>query len=230
MRHRFAWITAVGLIFGSPAFAADRPVVVELFTSQGCSSCPPAEAVLLDLARGRPDVLALGFHVDYWDRLGWRDPYSSPTATRRQYDYQGLIRSNGVYTPQMVVDGRTDVLGSDAGAADGAISVAGRSATNAAPLRLTRGGQGLSLTVGAGTGRGRLWLVGYDPMHETPVRRGENAGRTITQANIVRSFEPVGEWSGTALALSRPVPAGENAALILQGADGRILGATRLER
>ena len=208
MPSRILLASAFALIVGS-AVAADRPVVVELFTSEGC---------------------ALGFHVDYWDRLGWRDPYSSATATRRQRDYAGLIESNGVYTPQMVVDGRTDVLGSDADAAKKAISDAARAAANATPLGLERAANGLAITVGQGQGRGRLWLVGYDRQHDTAVRRGENAGRTVAQANIVRSFEPVADWTGAPLTLSRPAPAGETAALILQGADGTIVGAAKLDR
>ena len=229
MMSRLLLASALSVLIGH-AQAADRPIVVELFTSQGCSSCPPAEAVLLELARDRPDVLALGFHVDYWDRLGWKDPYSSPDATRRQRSYQGLIPSNGVYTPQMVVDGRQDVLGSDPRAAQIAIANALKAATDVAPLSLVRDGDGIRVTIGAGSGRGRAWLVGYDRFRETPVRRGENAGRTLAQANLVRSFEPVGDWNGAVLALSKAAPAGETAAVILQAPDGRIIGAAKLEQ
>ena len=130
----------------------------------------------------------------------------------------------------MVVDGRRDVLGSDPAAANAAIAAASGEAGKSVPLRLDRTDAGLAIAVGPGAGRGRVWLVGYDRRRDTAVRRGENAGRTIVQANVVRSFEPAGEWTGGALALTRPLPAGETAAAILQAADGRILGVARLER
>jgi hypothetical protein len=226
MTRMSALVLAAGLAAASAAGAGDRPVVVELFTSQGCSSCPPAEAVLVDLAR-RPDVLALGFHVDYWDRLGWKDPFSSAAATARQHRYASTLGSNQVYTPQMVVDGRRDVVGSDRSAVLAAIKEAAPSAPSI-PLRLARKGDTLTITVGPGTGAATAWLIGYDPRQETAVRRGENSGRTILQANVVRSVQPVAEWRGQEATLSRPVPAGETAAVILQAADGRILGAALL--
>lgn len=207
------------------AQAEGRPIVlVELFTSQGCSSCPPAEALLLDLAE-QPNVLALAFHVDYWDRLGWTDPYSSPEATRRQYDYAGYFGESRVYTPQIVVGGREGMVGSYRAQVLAAIDTALADPGAAVSLSFRLEGGSLAIGIGAGRGQGRLLLVGFDPRIVTAVRRGENAGRSIEQANVVRSLETVAEWDGSALALTRPVPLGERTALILQAQDGRILGA-----
>src|SRR2546430_9680821 len=110
----------------APLHAGERPIVVELFTSEGCSSCPPADALLAELA-GRPDVLALSFHVDYWDRLGWKDPFSSPDATRRQHGYAEPFGISTGYTPQMVVDGRWQAVGSDRSEVEQALGSAPRS-------------------------------------------------------------------------------------------------------
>src|SRR5260370_2452132 len=122
----FVWLClAVG---AAPVQAGERPLVVELFTSQGCSSCPPADALLAGLA-SRPEVLALSFHVDYWDRLGWKDPFSSPEATRRQHRYAELLGTGTVYTPQIIVDGRWQAVGSDPGEVERALDAAPRDGT-----------------------------------------------------------------------------------------------------
>ncbi len=214
------------VLMAGVAQAEGRPiVVVELFTSQGCSSCPPAEAFLLDLAEN-PNVLALAFHVDYWDRLGWPDPYSSPEATQRQYDYAGHLGESTVYTPQIVVGGRQGMVGSYRAEVLAAIDADLADSEAAVSLRVRQEGGVLEIGIGAGRGRGRLLLVGFDPRIVTEVRRGENAGRSIVQANVVRSVETVAEWDGSALTLAQPVPRGEKTALILQAQDGRILGAT----
>ena len=212
--------------FGSAA-AAERPVVVELFTSQSCSSCPPAEALLGRLSREGAEVLPLAFHVTYWNHLDWRDGYSLPAATTRQDAYAARL-GGSTYTPEAVIDGRTGLVGSDEAAVRGAIARARAEARAAIPVTVAREGGGLTVRVGAGSGSGTVTLVGFDPSHTTRVARGENAGRTIEQANVVRSLSEVGRWSGAAQTFTTAAPAGEAAAVLVQAADGRILGAARL--
>jgi hypothetical protein len=196
-----------------------------LFTSQGCSSCPPADAFLTDLAHQRHDVLPLAFHVTYWDSLGWKDPYSFAAATLRQREYARHLGDDGVYTPQMVVNGTTGFVGSDRALGLKAIAAAGYKSV---PVSVIRDSQSLLIRIGTGTGQARVLLVGFDPAHETAIGRGENSGRTLLESNIVRSLTPVGAWSGSAVELRQPPPAGESFAVLLQAADGRIIGAARL--
>ena len=210
----------------APAVAATRPVVVELFTSEGCSSCPPADAYLTSLA-GRGDVLPLAFHVTYWNSLGWRDPFSSDTATSRQAMYAARL-GGGSYTPEMVVDGRRGLVGSERGEVAAAIAAARGEADSAVPIRASRGGRGVSISIGGGGGKGRVVLVGFDPRHETNVGRGENSGRTLVESNIVRSLQTVGAYDGAPITLTAARGAGAEAAIVIQGYDGRILGAARL--
>jgi hypothetical protein len=210
----------------SPAAAAERPVVVELFTSQSCSSCPPAEALLGELAEKPDGLLPLAFHVTYWNRLDWRDTFSLPAATARQQAYAERL-GDGNFTPQIVVDGRRSVVGSRRGEVSTAIGQARGEASAALPVSLTRADGNLVVHLGAGSGAADILLVGFDARHETRVARGENAGRTLVQANVVRSVRSLGRWDGKARTLSEPWPAGSEAAVIVQAADGRILGAGR---
>ena len=223
-------VLSLGLMAGlSPvaSFAAERPVVVELFTSQGCSSCPPANAYLNELSKGRRDVLALAFHVTYWDRLGWKDPFSLVAATDRQAVY-GRRFGDGSYTPEIVVDGATSAVGSDREEVGSAIENAKRKGQTAASVAVARNGDQLSIDVGAGAGQGRILLIGFDHEHTTAIGRGENSGRTLTEANVVRSVRSVGQWSGAALRLNERLPEGQDAAVVLEAPDGRIIGASRL--
>ena len=207
--------------------AADRPVVVELFTSQGCSSCPPANAYLNDLVRDRSDVLALAFHVTYWDRLGWKDPFSIEAATERQ-DRYGHRFGDGSYTPEIVVDGASSHVGSRRDEVGSAIEAAKRQSRTATNISLAKDDGRLTIEVGAGGGNGKVLLVGFDRDHETPIRRGENGGRTLRESNVVRSVREVGDWQGKPLHISEKFPDGEEAAVIVQAPDGRIVGAARL--
>ena len=212
-----------GMVAGR-ARAASSPVLVELFTSQGCSSCPPADAYLTELAR-EPGVLAVAYHVDYWDDLGWRDPFSSVAATARQRAYARLMALASIYTPQMVVNGRFEAVGSDRDRVAAAIAKAAAIAA-ATVVALTSAKGALTAEIGAGTGQGEVWLVTYDLRQETRVRAGENSGRTLTNVNIVRSIEALGTWSGTALTISRGLPQqGSGAAVFVQASNGAILGA-----
>src|SRR5262249_26015813 len=159
-----ALIAAFGLAFASaPAAAGERPLVVELFTSEGCSSCPPADAVLAELG-GRPDVLALSFHVDYWDRLGWKDPFSSPAATERQQRYASLLGLATVYTPQIVIDGKWQAVGSDRVEVEQALGSARRDRRQV-PVMLTLDHGNVKIALGPG-GDGvsaPVILTGFDP-------------------------------------------------------------------
>jgi hypothetical protein len=210
----------------------DGPVVVELFTSEGCSSCPPADALLGRLA-ARQDVLPLAFHVDYWNYLGWRDPYSSALATQRQHDYSQAIDAM-VYTPQMVVGGVRDAVGSDEAAVRLAIDVEMiRPKLKLAVSRDAQGGYRVAIPGGA-TGQSTpasVYVALYDRSHETPVGRGENSGRTLTEFNIVRQWRKIGEWTGAPaeieLGLQPGADGADSCAIIIQDGDnGPIRGAT----
>ena len=210
--------------------SAEAPVVVELFTSQGCNSCPPADAFLGELAQRR-DLVALAFHVDYWNYIGWRDPFSSPEATERQRTYARSLGLSSVYTPQMVVDGRFDAVGTDRAKVDQAIAAASQDKRLLIEIA-TRPAGGWLVTVPAGevAQPATVWLALYDRQHSTPVRRGENAGKTLTDYNIVREFRAIGRWDGAELNLPLDLGATDFAkrgfAVIVQAAtDGPILGA-----
>jgi len=226
---RFAAALAATILLSAPGRAAGPqqlagPVVVELFTSQSCSSCPPADALLAELARTRPDILALDFHVTYWDRLGWKDPYSLPQATQRQQRYAALLGRDGVYTPQLVAGGRHQAVGSDRAEVLAAITAAAADGSTV-PLQVRRDAAGLVLDAGAGRGAGTLLLVGFD---RARIAGGENGGRTLTEVNIVRSIATVGSWRGEPISLHAPQPDGELAAVLLQADDGRLLAAAVL--
>jgi hypothetical protein len=207
-----------------PASADPRPVVVELFTSQGCSSCPPADALLGELAR-RSDVVALGFHISYWDSLGWKDPLSSQGSTDRQKTYARRF-SGRVYTPQIVVDGTSEMVGSDRKAVLAALHASRPEAI--APIRFA--GDRRSVAIGAGDGNGEVLLVRFLRQRTTDVAAGENAGRIARDANGVRELAPLGAWDGSARSFAiEPPAAGEGIAVLVQAPDGRMLGAAATE-
>lgn len=230
---RTSLICLVGLVLAPATQAGQqapgRPVVVELYTSQACSSCPPADELLTDLARTRPDVLPLAFHVTYWNSLGWQDPFSFQAATDRQRYLASRRGDNSVYTPEMVVDGTQDLVGSHREEAEAVIARAKAEQATAAPMRVSRDQDGvLLIEVGQGSGQGTVLLVGFDPQHTTAVGRGENGGRTLLESNIVRSMEVLASWTGAPLRLRETPPAGEQFAALLEAPDGRIIGAAQL--
>ena len=216
----------LGLLLAALPVQAAAPVVIELFTSEGCSSCPPADALLAELA-AQPGLLALSFHIDYWDGLGWKDPFSSAAATARQRRYAEELGVGTIYTPQIVVDGRWQAVGSDRAEVAQAIAAA-RRAPAALPVTLAIDRGEARVTVGpSGNGAiGAVLLVGFDRSGTDNVLRGENAGRTLTHADVVRGIAQIGRFDGRAATIAATIgwPA-ERLAAIVQAADGRILGA-----
>jgi hypothetical protein len=222
-------VSLAGLILAlavaaTPAVADPRPVVVELFTSQGCSSCPPADALLGELAR-RSDVLPLGFHISYWDSLGWKDPLSRPSSTERQKAYARRFTDGRVYTPQMVVDGVSEMVGSDRAAVLNAVHVARPAAI--APVSFADDRR--SVAIGGGAGKGEILLVRFTQRRTTDVGAGENTGRIANDFNGVETLTTLGAWDGSAQRLEIESPAaGEGLAILVQAPDGHMLGAALL--
>lgn len=189
-----------GQIFNT-AWAGDRtaPIgVVELFTSQGCNSCPPADAFLDDLAKSG-NTIALGYHVDYWDYLGWRDTLGNPDYTQRQYGYAASFGSRSVYTPQAVVNGRAHFNGSSRGSVTKALSaMAGSGEGLTVPITVEKANGAIVIkAAGAGmTGEAHIVLVSYAAATPVEIERGENRGKTIVYANAVTRIQTVGMWHG----------------------------------
>ena len=201
-----------------------RPVVIELFQSQGCSSCPPALGVL-DQEAGRNDVIALNFAVTYWDQLGWKDEFAKPEFTARQWAYARAGGRANVQTPQLIVDGRKAVLGSRKGEVDAAIAAARAVAGPAIMISADK------IVVGRGTAaKATVWLVDYDPRAvAVPIRAGENNGRTLIHRNIVKRFAALGQWSGGAMSYSLPSaqPGLARVIILQQDGAGPILAARK---
>ena len=187
------------------AQAGGPKVVLELFTSQGCSSCPSADSLLGELAESRDDVVALSFHVDYWDYIGWEDRFATAATTNRQRAYATHLGVAYVYTPQLVVDGARHVVGSNRRAVNDAIDVSKSVKARRAPVSITASAPD-RLTVEIGRSEGyygdaTIWLVSVDRQHETTVDAGENRGRKLVNFHVVRDFRPIGRWSGGAVTL-----------------------------
>lgn len=217
-----------------------QPVVVELFTSQGCHSCPPAERILADLAR-RSDIIALEFHVDYWDYIGWKDPFADPAFTRRQSTYNKRLGSPYNYTPQMVFDGMAHAVGSRQDAVNARIEAAEMKRAMAEDTKVDiqvshSAPDAVSVFVNGSapsTDRYTITLFGFDGEHHTDVTRGENRGKSLVNVNIVRSMQTLtSEWSGGPLTLETSIPSQggtSGCAVLVQGLNtGHIAAAHQI--
>ena len=229
MRAFLAALTFLGLVQAPMALAENGPVVVELYTSQGCSSCPPADSMLHDLA-ARSDVIALALHVDYWDYIGWKDSFGRAENTQRQHAYARAARATTVYTPQMVFNGQEHIVGSRAmQVMDALQSQLARG--QEFDVQLTRSGNRVSVRAAPGQyGDYVVQLVRYMPQATVDIRRGENAGRTITYVNIVTAWDEIGRWDGrTPLNIAATI-SGEDAvvAIVQHAGHGPIVGAAQL--
>jgi hypothetical protein len=219
------------LALGSMAWASPPPrgpVVVELFQSQGCSDCPPAQLHLNTLA-DRSDVLALSFGVTYWDYLGWKDSFASPQFTQRQRDYSDRNNGIGVATPQYWINGRQTVLGADTARVARIIAQGGPSG---GPV-VTVSGSSVNLAAGdAPSGGADVLLVRYDPRTvQVAIRAGENGGRTIPHRNIVRQLTKIGRWNGHAQTITLPAQKADGlktAILVQAGTGGPLLAAAKI--
>lgn len=225
---------------GSAGAGEKREVVLELFTSQGCSSCPPADALMMQLSTNR-HVLALTFPVDYWDYLGWKDTFARPEFSKRQRDYASTRGDRAVYTPQMVVNGREHLVGSDRAAIEQAVARHHGNRTHGLEMDLTAAADVVVAKVGPAVAeterKATLWLVTFDVSRKVPIARGENKGRTVEYSNVVRQMQPIGMWKGKPLSIELPrsevlKEPGIGVAIVLQvdqeGGVGPILGAAVL--
>jgi hypothetical protein len=235
-----SYVTVLGLVVaalasGSAAAQETRPrAVVELFTSQGCSSCPPADAVLSELARD-PGVVALSMPVDYWDYLGWKDTLARPGFSQRQKAYAEQRGDRQVYTPQAIVNGVKHALGSDRSAIEAAAASSREHGALGVPVTMSEQGDTIHVEVGARPGASAtLWLMPFTRQAEVTIGRGENKGRSVTYCNVVRSMTKVGDWTGEARSFDVPasaarVASADSYAVLLQGGSGErpgpVLGA-----
>jgi hypothetical protein len=226
-RLTIAVLATAALALSGSALAQPAPLqVVELFTSQGCSSCPPADAAVAQLA-ARPEILALSFGVTYWDNLGWKDTFAQSKFTDRQWAYARGLKHNNVATPQVVVNGRTDVVGQSVPEIDGALR---RAALPPGGPQVTLAAGNVAISGAAPAHAADVWLVRYDPnVEQVPIRRGENGGKTLAIKHAVRELKRLGEWTGGAQSYAVPAgPAGLKTAVLLQaGSGGPILGAAK---
>ncbi len=237
MRLRARLLTVLALACASTApgaLAQDsaRLTVLELFTSQGCSSCPPADALLKTFAN-RPELMPLSLSVDYWDHLGWKDTLASPKNSARQKLYAKSLGTGNVYTPQVVVNGAWQAIGSNKAQIDRAISKASSAAT-APPVVLTAVTDTKRIIIEVGTAKDAMpatvWLAIVAPQVDVEIKRGENRGKMLAYHNVVRDITPVGMWAGKPMKIELPLSTmmktGDRCAVLLQSDEGgRIIAA-----
>lgn len=216
--------------------AATPKGVIELFTSQGCSSCPPADRALATLVE-QGGIVALSYHVDYWNYRGWADTLASPENTARQYAYARSLGRSGVYTPQAIINGRDHLKGTDAETLDGRLeALRARGEGLNVPIEARRKGDELAIRIGAGAGKADVVVVYFRKRQSVDVLNGENMGKTIDYVNSVTDVQTVGMWEGPALELVLPAKmigqdGTDGCAILLQstgphGEPAAILGAT----
>ncbi|MFT3724169.1 MAG: DUF1223 domain-containing protein [Hyphomonadaceae bacterium] len=223
-----AGVMALALGLGAWRLPPTSPTVVEIFQSQGCSSCPPANENILALV-DRPDLLVLSFGVTYWDKLGWKDTFASHANTQRQYDYAAGLKRRNVATPQVIIDGRIDITGLDRSELNRSIAAV---KTPTSPPAISLSGDALILGAASAPATGAdVWLVRYDPrIVQVPVKAGENTGRTLPHRNVVRELVRLGGWSGKAVTYRLPAasdPALRNAILVQAVSGGPIITALK---
>lgn len=233
-----AFALAFGLVVAVSASAADRPsAVIELYTSQGCSSCPPADRYLAEMA-DRPDLIALTFPVDYWDYLGWKDTLADPAHAKRQRGYAAARGDRQVYTPQMVVNGVAHAVGSDRVAVERAVTRSGAQfGVLSVPVTITTSGDAMTIALPAQQtslvspeAPATIMLLGVAAQASVEIVRGENRGANVVYRNVVRSHAVIGEWSGeartfTVSRLDRLAPGCERAVVLVQVGQTRRPGA-----
>jgi hypothetical protein len=229
MPHPRTLLLAIGLLmcWATQAQVPSRPVVLELFTSQGCSSCPPADAYIGELSQ-RKGVLALSFHVDYWDDLGWKDPFSLAISTERQRVYSAARGRASVYTPQVVIDGENDFVGTDRRNIGQALTTA----RTGVPVEISLQEPDVVVELSAQEHAvpSEVLMVVYLRKATTPIGRGENAGRKLEEFNIVRGIRNLGHWKGDAMNFRTrlsllPRDATDVAILVQSTSQHRVIGA-----
>jgi hypothetical protein len=229
----FLSVAALAGLTTAPAFAAKPPVVVELFTAQGCSSCGKANQVVADLADDK-GVLALTYSVDYWDYLGWSDTFAKPAFASRQRAYAQRFALRDAPTPQVVIAGREQASGAKAEAVETLVKAAAKAPANPPDMEFV--GDGGRVAVGSGPaprGGGEVWLVRYDPREQDiAVKRGDNRGQTLVHRNVVRELVKLGPWNGRPRLYRLPASSDDalKTVILVQGAKGgRVIGVLQPE-